>query len=306
MIRRPSGRRPTPAARPVRPAVFRLAGRPGSSGSRRTHPVRRASAGLTPVRAGALLALLAGIAALYGVASTEAFTVQRTEVTGNTWTPDQEIRAAMALPESQNAFALRTADLAGRLLRIPAVRTADVSVALPDQVRVAITEREALMAWKAGDRQFLVDGSGLLFAELDDTGQAGAALPVIDDRRAVSTGLGVGSVLDAVTLEAALRLGSLVPADIGSSATNLDLRVDDTDGFVMRGRPVDWTAVFGFYTPTLRTPEMIPGQVRLLQYLLLGREDNVLKVILADERSGTYVPRATPAPTAKPSATPAP
>jgi cell division septal protein FtsQ len=66
-----------------------------------------------------MLALLAGIAALYGVASTEAFTVQRTEVTGNTWTPDQEIRAAMALPESQNAFALRTADLAGRLLRIP-------------------------------------------------------------------------------------------------------------------------------------------------------------------------------------------
>jgi len=306
MTTRPSGRRPAPAARPVRPAVFRPAGRPGSAGSRRTHPVRRASAGVTPVRAGALLALLAGVAGLYGVATTEAFALQRTEVTGNTWTSDDEIRAALALPEDHNAFALRTADLAGRLLRIPAVRTAEVSVALPDEVRVAVTERDALMAWKAGDRRFLVDGSGLLFAELDDTGPTGEALPVIDDRRAVAAALGVGSVLDAVTLDAALRLGALVPADIGSSATNLELRVDDTDGFVMRGRPVDWTAVFGFYTPTLRTPELIPGQVRLLQYLLLGREDNVLKVILADERSGTYVPRATPKPTAKPSATPEP
>ena len=138
-------------------------------------------------------------------------------------------------------------------------------MALPDEVRVAVTERDALMVWKAGDRRFLVDGAGLLFAELDDTGPTGEALPVIDDRRAVAADLGVGSVLDAVTLDAALRLGSLVPADIGSSATSLELRVDDTDGFVLRGRPVDWSAVFGFYTPTLRTPELIPGQVRLLQ-----------------------------------------
>jgi hypothetical protein len=74
------------------------------------------------------------------------------------------------------------------------------------------------------------------------------------------------------------------------------------DGFVIRGRPMDWTAVFGFYTPTLRTTELIPGQVRLLRSLLLDREKVVLKIILADDRSATYVPRATP----KASATPKP
>ena len=306
MINRPSGRRSTPAARPIRPAVLRPGGRPGGTRNRRTRPVRRASAGLTPVRAGALLALLAGIAGLYGMATTEAFRIQRIEVTGTTWTSDREIHAALAVPDDHNAFAVRTADLAGRLLRIPAVSGADVSVALPDEIRVAVTERVALMVWQVADRRYLVDESGLAFAELDGTGPAGAALPVIDDLRAVSADLGVGTVLDAVTLDAALRLGSLVPADIGSSAAGLDLRVDDTDGFVVRGRPMDWTAVFGFYTPTLRTPELIPGQVRLLQYLLLGREDDVLKVILADDRSGTYVPRATPEPAAKPSATPKP
>jgi cell division septal protein FtsQ len=264
--------------------------------------VRRASAGLTPVRAGALLALLAAIAGLYGVATTGAFAVRRTTIEGAAWTPRQDILAALAIPGGQNAFALQTATLEARLLRIPAVRKASVTVALPDEVRVAITEREPVMAWQVGSRRFLVDAAGLLFGELDGTGPDGNALPVITDRRAVSAGLGVGSTLDPVTLDAALRLGSLVPADIGSTATSLDLRVDDNEGFVVQGRPVDWTAVFGFYTPTLRTTELIPGQVRLLRSLLMGREENVLRVILADDRDGTYVPRATP----KASATPTP
>jgi cell division septal protein FtsQ len=265
--------------------------------------VRRASAGLTPVRAGALLALLAAIAGLYGVANTGAFTIQRTSIEGATWTPEQDILAALAIPADQNAFALRTAALEARVLGIPSVRTASVIVALPDEVRVAITEREPVMAWQVGSRRFLVDASGLLFGALDDTGNAGTSLPVIVDDRTASAGFGVGSTLDPVTLDAALRLGSLVPADIGSAATSLDIRVGDEEGFVVRGSPAGWAAVFGFYTPTLRTTELIPGQVRLLRSLLLGHgEENVLKVILADDRNGTFLPRATP----KASATPKP
>ena len=79
---------------------------------------------------------------------------------------------------------------------------------------------------------------------------------------------------DPVTLDAALRLGSLTPADVGSGARALVLRVDDANGFTMRTRPAVWTAVFGFYTPTLRTTDLIPGQVRLLRSLLAGREDS--------------------------------
>lgn len=261
---------------------------------------------MTPVRAGALLALLAGIAGLYGAATTGAFTVQRTAIEGVAWTPERVILAALAIPEDQNAFSLRTAELEGRLLQIPAVGGATVTVALPDELRVTITEREALLAWQVGDRRLLVDASGLLFADLADTAATGTAPPSVDDRRAASAELGIGSVLDSVSLDAALRLGSLVPADIGSAAVRLDLRVDDTDGFVIRGGPAEWTAVFGFYTPTLRTTELIPGQVRLLRSLLVGREADVLKIILADERSGTYIPRATARPTAKPAATPKP
>ena len=51
--------------------------------------------------------------------------------------------------------------------------------------------------------------------------------------------------------------------------------------------------MFGFYTPTIRRTELIPGQVRLLASLLAGREETVATVILADDRAGTYTLKAT-------------
>ena len=64
----------------------------------------------------------------------------------------------------------------------------------------------------------------------------------------------------------------------------------------MIGRPSGWRAVFGFYTASLRTPELVPGQVRLLRSLLIGREAMVDRVILASETDGTYTTRSSPSP----------
>jgi hypothetical protein len=59
-------------------------------------------------------------------------------------------------------------------------------------------------------------------------------------------------------------------------------------------------AVFGFYTPSLRSPEMVPGQVRLLRSLLSDREDALARVVLASETDGTYVALPSPEPSASP------
>jgi cell division septal protein FtsQ len=303
MIRRPSEKRPTPATRGARPGAIRAGVRPGG-GMRRTRSVRRASAGLTPVRAGALLVALAAAAALYGVSSSDAFSARRMTVTGTTWTPEADVLAALAVPADQNVFTVRANDLANRLAQFPSIKGASVTVSLPDEVHVNVDERQALVVWKVGDRRFLVDADGLLFAELgENPPEAATALPVIDDAQLFSMQLDVGSKLDPVVLDAALRLGSLTPADVGSSARSLSLRVDDANGFTMRSRPANWTAIFGFYTPTLRTTDLVPGQVRLLRSLLAGREDDVDRIILADDHSGTYIPRATPEPTTKPEPT---
>jgi cell division septal protein FtsQ len=289
----------------LRPSALRPGARPGG-GVRRTKPVRRASAGITPVRAGALLAILAGVAATYGLASSDAFVAHRTTITGASWTSEAQILGALAIGPDANVFTLRTGLLEQSLTTIPAVREATVSVALPDEVRVAVVERSALIVWRAGERRFLVDADGRLFGELPtDPPAAAADLPVVDDARSASRDLSVGSTLDAVTLDAALRLASLHPPDVGSGARSLVLRIDDENGFTMRTRPASWTAVFGFYTPTLRTTELIPGQVRLLRSLLAGRETSVERVILADDHSGTYIPIDGPA-ESPPAATPAP
>lgn len=303
--RQPANRRPV-SARPVKPSAMRPGARPGG-GVRRVKPVKRASAGLTPVRAGAALALLVAAGGIYGAMSSDLFTMRATEVGGNTWTSDDAILAALALPAGQNVFTIRTTELEARLEELPAVAGATVGVALPDRVVVDVAERLALVAWKVGDRTFLVDADGVLFGEVTDEAAdaAGAAdaLPHVTDRRVASTGLTIGSTLDPVSLDAALRLGSLTAADVGSSATRLSIRVDDGNGFVLHGEPAGWNAIFGFYTPTLRTTDLIPGQVRLLRSFMLDpahEETNVIRIILADERSGTWIPRATPAPSDSP------
>ena len=66
------------------------------------------------------------------------------------------------------------------------------------------------------------------------------------------------------------------------------------------GRPQSWQAVFGFYTPSLRTPELVPGQVRLLRSLLIGREPRIDRIILASETDGTYIEKPSPTPSASP------
>jgi cell division septal protein FtsQ len=300
--------RQAPPVRPLRPSALRPGARPGG-GVRRTRSVKRASAGLTPVRAGALLALLAAVAAIYGLSTSDAFAAGRTTISGTTWTSEARILELLAIEPDTNVFTIRTGDLEAALAAEPAIRSSLVSVALPDEIRVQVSEREALLVWLVGDRRYLVDADGFLFAQLpSDPPEAAAALPVIDDARMASLAYDVGSTIDEVTLDAALRLASLTPADVGSGARGLVLRVDDQNGFVMRTQPASWVAVFGFYTPTLRTTDLIPGQVRLLASLLAGREDTVARVILADDTSGTYEPVASPEPSrsTKPDRTPRP
>lgn len=224
-----------------------------------------------------------------------AFGLTRTDVPPLTWTDPQLVRDAVAVPEGVNALRINTAPLAGAVRALPAVAAADVTVLLPDAALiVTIEERVPILAWQAGDVRYIADDAGIVFATVDPSAALPPGVAVIDDRRAVpGTSLAIGSQLDAVDLDVVTRLGSLKPADVGSAAASLDVRVTDNDGFVISA-PTGWTAVFGFYSPATRGTAMIPGQVRLLKSLLGDREGAVLRVVLASETDGTYVPKPTP------------
>lgn len=277
--------------------TVRRAGGPG----RRTPRIRRASAGLTPVRAGAALAMLLSAGAVYGLASTSAFGFAKLEIEGTTITADATVRETLDLTEGENLFDIITEPLEARLGTIPAVATAEISIGLPDTVAVRIEERRAILIWQVGEARLLVDRAGFLFAGLGEAPPPSVSgLPVIVDTRASSAALRVGDTVDPIDLDAATRLASLTPEAVGSSASRLAVGVTDENGFVINSVPESWVAVFGFYGRSLRTPDLVPGQAQLLQKLLLGREPTVAVVILADDRDGTYIPKASPSPAATP------
>lgn len=259
------------------------------------------------IRAGAVLVLLLSGAAIYGLAQTIAFTFERVDLHGATLTAPASVDETLADVRRSNLFGLSTRPLVDRLRTLPTVADAAVSVRLPDTLVVSLREREAVLVWQVGERRLLLDAQGNLFARLgDDSAGASATLPVIEDRRTASLGLDIGQHLDPVDVDAATRLASLVPGDVGSEGQELRVSVTDASGFVVGGQPAGWRAVFGFYTPSLRPPEWIPGQVRLLRSLLIGREPLVDRVILASQTAGTYTARPTPTPTVTPPASPEP
>lgn len=250
---------------------------------------------LRPARAAGLLGMLACGFALTFVTGQSAFGISRADLPSLTWTTEQAMRDALALPAGGNVFRLDTAPLLASLRALPGVADASITVELPDAVvAVRVAERVPVLAWQLGATRYVADRTGLIFATLASTAPLPAGIAVIEDRRVgVVSALRIGDRIDATDLDVATRLGSLTPAQIGSTTTRLRVAVTQRDGFVLIAQG-GWTAVFGFYSPATRPADIIPGQVRLLESLLGGRESSVARIILASETKGTYVPRATP------------
>jgi cell division septal protein FtsQ len=274
----------------------RIAGRQARRGGR----IRRASAGLSPARAGAGLAVVLCVGALYGLIASPAFGMDTVLVEGARFTAAADVEARLGLARAANLFALATEPLEDAVAGLPTVARAEVVVALPDTLVVRLTERVPIVVWRAGPRRYLADVEGRLFAQVATDDPLATGFPVIEDRRDGSDTLVVGRSLDPVDLDAARRLASLTPAQVGSRAAALEVAVTDEHGFVVAAPDIGWSAVFGFYTPSLRTTDLIPGQVRLLRSFLAGRETTVERVVLASDTEGTFTPRASPTPSAEP------
>ena len=273
-----------------------------AAGTPRRQPrVRRASAGLSPTRAAAILAMLVAAGAIYGLSATAAFGFDRLEVTGAALTDEAAVRTAVGLEPGTNLVGLATGPIADRLRILPTIHDVRIAVGLPDVLQVNLAERRPILVWAVGDRRYAVDDAGLLFADvtLDPSGTT-QGIPVVSDERSSAAGLRVASSLDPIDLDAATRLGSIVPAQVGSHAAAFRVHVSDERGFTISSGRGGWVAVFGFYGRNARTPALIPGQVQLLAGLLANREDIVESVILADDREGTFIAKPTPRPSATP------
>jgi hypothetical protein len=278
---------------------------PVPSAARRTgavaKPARRSRIPIfSPARAAGLLGMLAAGFLFTLVTGPTAFGLSRMDLPQLAWTDGAAVAAKVDVPVGSNVFRLDTAPLEAALRTLPAVAGAEVSVSLPDAALVVrIEERVPVLAWQVGARRFIADASGAIFAIVDRATKLPAGVALVDDQRTdAGAELWIGAHLDSVDLDVATRLGSLVPADVGSAAPQLRLVVTDDDGFTVVASG-GWLAVFGFYSPATRSTDIIPGQVRQLRSLLDGREGSVRRIILASATDGTYVPRTTPRPSTR-------
>ena len=146
-------------------------------------------------------------------------------------------------------------------------------------------EREPILVWQIGGAALPVDADRVAFVVAD----APVDLPVIDDRRERSDRRRPagrpGQRRSAAARHGRHRVGPrpgrlrrrdparlASPGDVGSGAAGLqrdDRRRPRLHGRQRAGR---LDRDFGFYTPTIRKTDLIPGQVRLLRSLLAGRE----------------------------------
>ncbi|HEY8921239.1 MAG TPA: FtsQ-type POTRA domain-containing protein, partial [Candidatus Limnocylindria bacterium] len=203
-------------------------------------PGRIAAGVLSAVLIGGLLALVNG----------PWLRVGRVAWAGERFTPDTQLRRALASLDGSALLTLDAAAVAAKIQRLPAVSRATVEAVLPDAVQVHIVEKEATFVWQTSAVRLVGVADGTLIAQLApgaDLPPDLAALPSIDDRRSQSRSLTAGDRIDPSSLAAALRLSEVDPAALGSTAVALDVRLTDNDGFLLVSVQPSWQADFGLY-----------------------------------------------------------
>lgn len=234
---------PRPKARP----------RGGGRGARRLGaPLRqRIGRGMPSLRR-----LATGLGAALAVGGLVALLVgpwlRVTEVSwaGGAYTADRDLERIVGSQRGANLLALDTAVVRARLAALPAVADASVRASLPGRLEVEITEREPAILWETRSARLLAAADGRIFAVLPRDGtleESLAALPRVDDRRAMARLMTTGDRIDDALLGTALRLVDLDPAALGSRAATLGVRIDDDYGFVLVATDPGWELALGVY-----------------------------------------------------------
>jgi cell division protein FtsQ len=99
-----------------------------------------------------------------------AFRPRQVDVVGTTHLTPAQITAALALPADRNIFFLSHAELEQRLMAMPWVRSASVSLALPDRVTAKITEWKPSAVLQVGEATYALNDLGQV---LDPAAEAG-------------------------------------------------------------------------------------------------------------------------------------
>jgi hypothetical protein len=199
-----------------------------------------------------VLAAVASVAVVAGlVAALSGPWLRVTSVgwSGGSHTSDAELAALLDPQRGASVLAIDTRALARELEALPSVETARVSADLTGRVDATITEPAVAFVWETNSARFLGSADGTLFAAEALTADIGAnaSVPQVADARFVGRRLAVGDRIPRPLLDAALRVGAVDPIALGSTASRLEVELDDEFGFRLVSGSPSWELALGVY-----------------------------------------------------------
>lgn len=148
------------------------------------------------------LALLGWI--VYILFSTPLFFVYGAEIQGNVAVANREIYAASAV-DNQSVFWINPVEVVDRILALPNIKSASVSVSLPARITIEVIERRPEILWQTEETIWWVDEEGTI---VPPKGNIDGMLRIIDDDRQP---LQAGYRIDQTIVKGAQMLRILAP-----------------------------------------------------------------------------------------------
>ena len=142
--------------------------------------------------------------AVYTLFTTPRFFVYGADIRGNMVISTSEIYAISGL-ESQSIFWVNPERVAERVMSLPNIKSAQVSMTLPANVVIEVVERRPELVWQTGETIWWVDQEGMI---VPPKGDLTGMLSIIDDDNLV---VQAGQRIDPLIVEGAQALHLLVP-----------------------------------------------------------------------------------------------
>jgi cell division protein FtsQ len=130
--------------------------------------------------------------------------------------------ADLAGVRGQSIWLVDTREIVERLKGSAYIEQAEVSVALPDQLRISVVERRPEVRWLSGGALYLLDASGRVL-DIDTTGPISSTL-VIEDRS--NRPLQPNDMVDADALKLGRLLSLRLPAELGLRPAHIGWNLD--------------------------------------------------------------------------------
>ncbi len=177
------------------------------------------------VRALAIALIALGVAAVAGlilwlVFFSTVFAVKKVEVAGASLLSAQQVQQAAQVPLNTPLVRLDRTEIAGRVVKLPAVKSASVATTWPNSVRIEVVERKAVFQREVSGGFQFVDAEGMIFHAQNKRDPKLSLVKSADEDQAVLRD--AATVLAAVGPVVAKRLQLVVVRDRSHITLKLD------------------------------------------------------------------------------------